>query len=253
MDKQNSKPPSDEHKETNVGGDVSESIVISGNGNVVNVGGGKPVKRRRRKAKPTPKKVNWSNPTIIVAVIGAVATIIAALLNSPLIIGQKEPTSTPTSSSTPTDSATATDYVTSPPIIVVVTSTEVTPSASPTFTLTPTLENTATASPSPEPEIAQMAAILQSTIDNGKAPLKVNFDARSSYVKFTDGSMAACGNNRFCSYVFAIYRDGNLVEKISNNNGLLSYTFGAKGKYWVTVYVCRGESCEDDGVEIAVK
>jgi len=98
-----------------------------------------------------------------------------------------------------------------------------------------------------------MTAVLQSTVDEGKAPLRVNFDARMSYVKFTDGSLSACGVNRFCPYIFAVYRDGRLVEKISNNDGGLSYTFTAKGKYSVTVYVCRGEACNDDGLEVNVK
>jgi len=188
------------------------------------------------------------------AVVAALLVLIfAVLLNSPLFESRAEPTPTPTPTSTQTESATATEYLTSTPIFVVVTSTKGTLTASPTFTLTPTLENTATASPSPEPEIATMTVVLQSTVDEGKAPLRVTFDARTSYVKFADGSMAACENNRFCSYVFAIYRDGNLVEKINNNNGTLSYTFSAKGKYWATVYVCRGEACEDDGLEVNVK
>jgi hypothetical protein len=159
---------------------------------------------------------------------------------------------TATALSTPIQSATATEYLTATPIVLVVTSTEasVTP---PTPTFPPTLENTATISPSPESKAGEMTAVLQSNVDEGKAPLKINFNARSSCVKFADGSLSACGNNRFCSYEFAIYRDGTLVEKISNNDGILSYTFGSKGKYWATVYVCRGEACQDDGVTVTVK
>lgn len=193
--------------------------------------------------------------------IALVVLIFVALLNSPLFESRTEPTPTSTASSTPTETAsaiptetaTATEYFTSTPIIVVVTSTESTPTASPTFTLTLTPENTATASFTPEPKTNKMTAILQSTADEGRAPLVVNFDARTSYVKFVDGSMVPCGNNPFCSYAFALYRDSKLVERINNNTGMLSYTFDAKGKYFVTVYVCRGEACNDDGVTVNVK
>ena len=185
-----------------------------------------------------------------IAVVAALLVLIfAVLLNSPLFESRAEPTPTMTATLTPTQSATATKYSTSTPIVVVVTSTEVTP----TFTLTPTPENTATASPSPEPEIGTMMVVLQSSVDEGKAPLKVNFDARTSYVAFADGSSSGCGMNRFCSYDFTVYRDSRFVEKISNNTGTLSYTFPARGTYFVTVYVCRGQACEDDGVTVNVK
>lgn len=252
MDKPVSENSSPKQTETTVSGDVSKSVIISGDRNVVNLGSEKPPKRRQHKGKS--QKVNWSSPAIIAAAIVAIATIIAALLNSPLAEkwAASSPTMTATALSTPIESATATEYPTATPIILVVTSTEV-PVTPPTPTFTPTLENTATISPSPEPKADEMTVVLQSTVDEGKAPLNVNFNARSSYVKFSDGSLVACGNNHFCSYVFAIYRDGTLVKKISNNDGILSYTFGSKGKYWATVYVCRGEACQDDGVTVTVK
>lgn len=254
----NNKTPeenSSDQTKVNIGDDVSDSIIIAGNGNVIHVGDGKSAKKPRRKSKPKTQKVNWSNPTIIVAVIGAIATITVGLLNSPLITDRPDQTDTPTATETipPTDAATATEDFTSTPIVIVVTSTEVPPTASPTFTITPTATDTATASFTPEPKTDQMTAILQSSLDGGKSPLSINFDARTSYVKFADGSTMPCGTTSFCSYAFTVYRDSKYYDKADNNTGVLSYTFGAKGKYSVTVYVCRGKACSDDGVTVDVR
>jgi len=260
MDKQTSEPPFGEHAETNVGKDISESVVVTGNGNTINVGERKTTQRKRvppeeptkSRAKSARKsKGKTVDKTVLVALIGMIGTVVVGLLSSPLFTNwlASEPTSVPTATAIPADLATATEYFTSAPIIVVVTSTEEPQVVLPTFTPVPA----DTPKPSPEPEIDNMTVILVSSADEGKAPFRVNFDARTSYVKFADGSTAACGNNAFCSYVFAIYRDSSLVEKISNNTGTLSYTFGTRGQYFVTVYVTRGLSHGDDGLTVAVR
>ncbi len=197
----------------------------------------------------------------VMALVGLLVLVFAAWLISPWRAGKPEPTPTPTptatsmptSTLTPTEMATATEYPTSTQTILVVTSTEVspTPSPSPTMTFTPTPENTA--SPSPEPKVDKMTAILQTNVLQGKSPLKVNFDARESYVQFASGDISRCGNGTFCSYVFTIYRDSKLMDKFINNNGTLSYTCGSRGEYFVTVYICRGNACNDDGVTVEVK
>lgn len=241
MDKQIPESPPGNHTDINVGKDVSDSVIVTGNGNVINVENKNAAKKPRRKGKPKPK--DNSNTAIVVAVIGIIGTIIAALLGSPLLerwIGPAVPTATPT------------EFVTATPFIVVVTSTEP-PVTPPTTTLTPTLENTATASSSPEPKVDKMTAILEATKLTGKSPLNVNFDARTSYADFAVGNNATCGNNPFCSYLFTIYHDSKIVERISNNTGMLRYTFNGRGQYFVNVYVCRGGTCEDDGVTINVK
>ena len=190
----------------------------------------------------------------VAAVVVVCVLVFAAWLISPLLIDQAEPTptATPTISKTPTEFVTATKYPTTTPIIVVVTSTEA-PVTPPTPTLTPTPQNTATASPSPEPKVDTMTAVLQATRLTGKAPLTVNFDARTSQAEFAEGGSVPCGNNPSCSYAFTIYRDSKVVERISNNTGLLPYTFNNKGQYSVNVNVCRGEACNDDGVTVTVK
>jgi hypothetical protein len=159
-------------------------------------------------------------------------------------------TPVPTSTSIPPPTSTA--YLIDTPVktLVVVTSTEETSTISPTFTFTPVSENTITVSPSLEPKTDKMTAILQASMLEGKAPLKVNFNARTSYAQFADGSIVACGATWLCDYTFTIYRDSKLVYTIKNNEGFLSYTFGGKGQYIVGVCVCRGEACNDDGVTI---
>jgi len=67
-----------------VGGDVKDSVIVSGSGNVINIGEQKktePEKPQPRKTKPPSKP----NTAIIVALIGLAGTIVAALLSSPLI------------------------------------------------------------------------------------------------------------------------------------------------------------------------
>lgn len=80
-------PPSGK-RETNAKGDVvgeiSDSLIVTGSGNIINVGN----QKKNETEKPQSKKVKPSrkqNTAIIVAVIGLVGTIIAALLISPLI------------------------------------------------------------------------------------------------------------------------------------------------------------------------
>ena len=186
------------------------------------------------------------DPTILVALIGAIGTIIVALLNSSLI--EKWLLSDPTPTLTMTVSPNTPwllEYSTATPIVIQATHTWETPAAPPTFT--PTADST------PATAGHQMSVVLQSSLDEGKAPLKVNFDARESFVTFADGGPSVCGMNRFCSYDFEVYCNSKFIKRMSNNDGLLSYNFGAKGIYFVSVYVCRGEVCDDDGVTVDVK
>lgn len=73
--------------ETEVDGDVTNSVIVTGSGNVINVGGGKASsgsrkKQTRQKSKKTRRKLDAA---VIVAIIGFIGTVVAALLNSPLI------------------------------------------------------------------------------------------------------------------------------------------------------------------------
>jgi len=148
---------------------------------------------------------------------------------------------TPTAAVTVTATATFTSYPAA------------TPTNTATSTIFPTLVNTASASPSPEPETDEMYARLEANLLEGKAPLRVNLDARASFVQFTDGSVAECGNSHFCSFTFTIIPDSRSAETFQKNEGRLSYTFSRKGEYIVAVYVCRGNACDDDSVAISIR
>lgn len=131
------------------------------------------------------------------------------------------------------------------------------PGATPTATSTPKTSkpvNTASPLPSDGPENAEkMDTILRASLLEGKAPLKVNFDARASFVQFLDGSVDECGNSQFCSFTFTIIPDSQPGETIHLNEGRLAYTFSRKGEYIVAVYVCRGGACDEDSVMISIR
>ncbi len=93
-----------------IGGDVSDSVVVSGSHNVINIGGQEisPSKREKERAaetpkpvagKPRPKKLKLPrkpNTAVIVALIGLAGTIIAALIGSPMLANKFAPTPQPT-------------------------------------------------------------------------------------------------------------------------------------------------------------
>lgn len=67
-----------------VGGDVKESVIVSGSGNVINFGEQKKLEAEKpqpRKTKPPSKP----NTAIIVAIIGLAGTLCTALISSPLL------------------------------------------------------------------------------------------------------------------------------------------------------------------------
>jgi hypothetical protein len=233
MNNKTPKKPSGNNTETNIDGDISKSIFVAGNGNVVTVSGGR---------------------TLIIAVISIIVIIIAALLFSHLFGGLfgVVTSASPTPSATLPESSLPTEVSTGMPIVVEGTSIEVSPIASPVFTPAPMLENTVIPSNTPEQD-ARMTVVLQASDDDGKAPLNITFDARGSFLTLADGRTSACETNRFCDYDFSVYCSGECVESISNNDGVFSYTFGARGTYFVAVYVCRGDTCADDGMTITVR
>lgn len=187
----------------------------------------------------------------MVAIISAIATIVAAFLSSPLIENwfANNPTPTATVASTETTIFTASVLPSQTPSPITILINTVTSTVAPL----PPLINTATASPSPEPKTNKMDAILVANLLEGKAPLNVNLDARASFVQFTDGSVAECGNSQFCSFTFTIIPVGQPADTIHKLEGSLSYKFSRKGEYIVAVYVCRGDACDEDSVVVSVR
>lgn len=75
--------PANENK-IDVGENISNSVVVNGNGNVVNVVKDKPPSKISKK-KPQQRKTSKFDIAIIVAFIGLLGTITAALINSPFL------------------------------------------------------------------------------------------------------------------------------------------------------------------------
>lgn len=237
------------------GKDVSESVIVTGDGNVVNVG------RQKKREVNSPKtqrtrhkkgKKSGMNATIVGALITVVGVISAALLSSPIIERLLFPTSVPTS--------TPTVFLSDAPSLPQATVASETPTTSPTAlltvlpvdTLTPETEPTITVSPSVAPG-EKMAVVFFVNPSEGKAPLKVNFNARESYVIFADGTRGVCGGTRLCLYTFKIQLEGQLVTSDQNRDGVFSYKLERRGRYTASVTVCRGETCGANGVTINVR
>ncbi|MBV6396694.1 MAG: Hercynine oxygenase [Anaerolineales bacterium] len=119
--------PKPSQDKVDVDGDVS-GVIVSGSGNVINIGEQKkpePEKPQPRKTKPSSKP----NTAVIVAIIGLIGTVCAALVSSPILANLFERTpepptiiSAPTETRTPASTKTPTKTITPKP---------------PTFTPTP--------------------------------------------------------------------------------------------------------------------
>ena len=192
-------------------------------------------RRRRRKQK--------ADKAVVIAIISAMATIIVGFLGFQPLVNWLN------SKLTPTPFVTVTQTLTPVPVAID------TPTILPTFTFTLPPENidTPTSTLTSETKSEIMTVILQANATEGKSPLLVNFNAKASYVKFSDGSTAACGETHFCKFTWAVYRDSQLIDNSTGGDGVFSYTFNRRGLYFVTTFVCRGEACGDDGVTVEVR
>jgi hypothetical protein len=194
---------------------------------------------------------------VLVAVIGCFSTVVVSLLNSPVVSNLFPVKSTPTFaqvmvSDTPTlagilisDTPTNTEV---PPVSITDTPPVVdtpVPSAS--------SDSALLQQPTEEAHGSKMIVVLTSSLDEGRSPLPVNFTAKNSYVLFADGSVASCSAANFCTFTWAVYRELKQVVAPFTGKSSFSYTLSGKGQYSVTVYVCRGTVCEDDGVVVVVK
>ena len=184
------------------------------------------------------KKLSANQVRIIVAVLGLIGVIITAVLNFPPV--QDSFRHTATSSATLI-----------PPTITV-------PSVSPTGIIKPATSILLSAIPSTipnatEPIAEKMNVALASSLDGGKSPLLVNFTAKDSSIRFSDNHVSVCSASRACTYVWAIYLNGKAIVKPTEGGESFNYTFMRKGSYLVTVYVCRGTTCADDGITIDIR
>lgn len=113
----------------------------------------------------------------------------------------------------------------------------------------------ATAILTPSDPSLGMHVSLHPSQTSGNRPLQVTFDARDSFFIAPDGTRFDCGA---CNYFWEVRKDGQNLFGPNQEDGNFVYTFGARGTYYVSVYVCRSGStaitdCGGSGVQIVVQ
>jgi hypothetical protein len=199
----------------------------------------------KSKIKTRQRKKKEIKPEVWVAIISAIATIIGALIgyksNHPEPTPTPIPTSTIMPSSTPFFTTTSIVFTDTP-------SPTILPSLTSTISTTVVPPETMTLMPQPK-----LIVLLTANKSSGHAPLKVKIDARESYLTAYDGQKYVCRNGP-CNYIWKVYFNEQQVGKSENNSGgTFDYTFGKRGTYKVTVWVCRGRDkvdCGGGGIQI---
>jgi hypothetical protein len=188
------------------------------------------------------------DPSVWVALIGGLVTVIVALLSFPPLLTWLQSTPTPTTTSIP--------ILTDTPISVALTLLTNTPNLS---TVTPTMTEMIIAPPSatetPSLPIG-MHVRLYADKTTGKAPLTVKLDARDSFLRAPGGEIYGCKSGA-CVYTWEVYAGGQRIGKpVNNSTGTFQYSFGKKGSYFITVVVCRGggsSDCNGSGAQIEAR
>jgi hypothetical protein len=198
-------------------------------------------KHRKRKVNPK-KKLEPAAWSIIgqigVAFLGLIGTITVAWFGYQASL--PKPTAVAIFSATPMPSAT--------PIF---TETATVFTNTPFSTILPSFTNTIPVSPVPSETITplpqpKLIVLLTANKNTGNAPLKVKMDARASYLTAYDGQKYVCRNGP-CSYAWKVYFNDQQVGNADNSGGTFDYTFGRRGTYKVTVWICRGRDKVDCG------
>ena len=131
---------------------------------------------------------------------------------------------------------------------------------SPTHTLTPSATNTVFVTATPTETITLiprplLIVVLTATKTSGRAPVKVKFDARDTYLTDYDGKRYVCRDGA-CYYNWKVYlRDEQIGRAVNNSGGTFDYSFTKKGTYRVTVWICRGRNeidCNGSGIQVVV-
>ena len=187
------------------------------------------------------KKTNKDNSKIQlwIAVVGGLVTIIVALFNFPPFQRLFEPVLSPTVVPTVASISTLTSTVT-----VTFTETPSLPLPTETFTPVPALAtDTATLIPTASLPTG-MQVKFSASLSTGRAPLKVKFDARDSFFIDTAGNIFPCGA---CTYSWQVREGSTNLYGPEKGNGNFEFTFGKRGTFYVSVYVCRSGSLTDCG------
>jgi hypothetical protein len=188
------------------------------------------------------------DPSVWIALIGGLVTIIVALLGFPPLITwlQSTPTPTETLILLPTDTST-------PLILPAITNTSDFSSFTPSATEIISTLSVVTETPSLP---IGMHVRLYADKTTGKAPLTIKLDARDSFLRAPGGEIYGCRGGA-CTYTWEVYTGGQRIGKpVNNSTGTFQYTFGKKGLYFITVVACRGagsSDCNGSGVQIEAR
>jgi hypothetical protein len=207
---------------------------------------------RKNKKMPSSKSSVSKKPgleaTVISAIIVTVGTILVAFLAFPpfvnLLNSKWNPTPIPTATATitPPPNGTTSSPTETPFNPFYTESAPPSPISIATEALLPTSTFTV-----PSPTVITQSEVMRPELtassNSIKSGGKVNFNARNSSVIFTDGTIYTCVNYRLCSFAWTIYHQDTGTRTVIVNDGSFTHAFSKKGKYTVTINVCRGESC----------
>lgn len=203
--------------------------------------------KKYRKAEPYSSKTTTEkkDTAIAVAIIGLIGTIIVGFMSfSPLVNWlNAKLTPSPTPSAVGTIPPPVLDTPTEIPTISTILNSTDTPI---TFTNTP-------ATPTLESQNEFMTVLLTASANEGRAPLTVNFNARNSFITFSDHSTSTCINQNVCSFGWDVRLDGITITGMIQGEGVFSYRFEKRGDYLVVVNVCRGDTCNYSAASVKVK
>lgn len=215
-------------------------------------------KRKDRKDKSAEEKPTKEKPdkTVTVALIGAIVTIVVALLGFPPLIAYLTPSQTDTPVAPtllpPTNTFQPETLTPSPTFIEAITLTFTsTESLTPTFTFTPIPPLAAF---TPTLPIGMQVKVIANP-PSGKKPLKVKIDARDSFLRAPNGDIFKCRNGA-CSYTWYLTLPGGQPVKQTEKGGYIDFTFDNKGTYYINVYVCHGSdnpTCNSGGTNVIVE
>lgn len=195
-------------------------------------------------------KKNDVNP-IWTTIITTLGVIIVALFAFPPFQRLFDPDPSPT----PIPTATSTDTITPSPTSTetLIPTSALTETFTPTITLTP-IPPTLTFTPKPGLPIG-MQVIVVANPPSGKKPLKVNIDARGSFLRAANGDIFECKHGA-CSYTWYLTIPGGQSVKQPEKDGYIDFTFEKKGSYYINVYVCQGSdvaNCASGGTTVIVE
>jgi hypothetical protein len=189
--------------------------------------------KRQKKIKDT---------AILVAAIGAAATVLAALIGSifafPPIQHWFEtkmfpPTPTVTASVTSTETA----------ILTVLSET---PSATwfPTETVIPSVTSTLTFTPSPAPVPPKMVIKPWANRYGGEVPFNIQFGVNGSYVEYADGERSYCSSS-VCKYYWSVILvpSNKIIATPQPWQETFGFSFTKVGLYKVVVKICQENIC----------